>query len=86
MSQAEHVSVLLEESVAALAIKPDGIYLDGVDDVLVVEGGGVLNVPLRARAHRDNARGIAKIDFKATALDRHEEFVVEDSRFLGPSR
>ena len=29
MSQAEHVSVLLEESVAALAIKPDGSYLDG---------------------------------------------------------
>ena len=29
MSQAEHVSVLLEESVAALAINPDGIYLDG---------------------------------------------------------
>ena len=29
MSQAEHVSVLLEESVAALAIKPDGVYLDG---------------------------------------------------------
>ncbi|MEC7960583.1 MAG: 16S rRNA (cytosine(1402)-N(4))-methyltransferase, partial [Pseudomonadota bacterium] len=29
MSQAEHVSVLLEESVAALAIRPDGIYLDG---------------------------------------------------------
>ena len=29
MSQAEHVSVLLEESVAALAIKSDGIYLDG---------------------------------------------------------
>ena len=29
MSQAEHASVLLEESVAALAIKPDGIYLDG---------------------------------------------------------
>jgi 16S rRNA (cytosine1402-N4)-methyltransferase len=29
LSQAEHVSVLLEESVAALAIKPDGSYLDG---------------------------------------------------------
>ena len=29
MSQAEHVSVLLEESVSALAIKPDGTYLDG---------------------------------------------------------
>ena len=29
MSQAEHVSVLLEESVAALAIKPGGTYLDG---------------------------------------------------------
>ena len=29
MSQEEHVSVLLEESVSALAIKPDGIYLDG---------------------------------------------------------
>jgi 16S rRNA (cytosine1402-N4)-methyltransferase len=29
LSQAEHVSVLLEESVAALAIKPDGTYLDG---------------------------------------------------------
>ena len=29
MSQAEHVSVLLEESVGALAIKPDGTYLDG---------------------------------------------------------
>ena len=29
MSKAEHVSVLLEESVAALTIKPDGTYLDG---------------------------------------------------------
>lgn len=29
MRQADHVSVLLEESVAALAIKPDGTYLDG---------------------------------------------------------
>jgi 16S rRNA (cytosine1402-N4)-methyltransferase len=29
LRQAEHVSVLLEESVAALAIKPDGTYLDG---------------------------------------------------------
>ena len=29
MRQAEHVSVLLEESVAALAINPDGTYLDG---------------------------------------------------------
>jgi 16S rRNA (cytosine1402-N4)-methyltransferase len=29
LSQAEHVSVLLAESVAALAIKPDGTYLDG---------------------------------------------------------
>jgi 16S rRNA (cytosine1402-N4)-methyltransferase len=29
LSQSEHVSVLLEESVAALAIKPDGTYLDG---------------------------------------------------------
>lgn len=29
MSQEAHVSVLLEESVAALAVKPDGTYLDG---------------------------------------------------------
>ena len=64
----------------------EGIYLDGVDEVLVVEGGGVLNLPLRARAHRDNARGVAEIDFTATALDDEEEFVVEDSRFLGPSQ
>lgn len=64
----------------------EGIYLDDVEETLVVEGGGVLSLPLRARTHRDNAHGVAKIDFTATALDDETEFVVEDSRFLGPSR
>ena len=63
----------------------DGIHLDGVDDDILVDGGGVLNLPLRARAHRDHAYGIMAIEFAATALDDETVSVVEDSRFLGPT-
>ncbi len=63
----------------------EGIYLDGVDEEILVEGGGVLNLPLRARAHRDNAYGIIPIDFTATAVDDESVTMVEDSRFLGPT-
>ncbi|MEL7186751.1 MAG: cytochrome c oxidase accessory protein CcoG [Pseudomonadota bacterium] len=64
----------------------DGIRLDGVDDILVVEGGGVMNLPLRVRAPRNTARGVSRIDFTATALDGVPESVVEDSRFIGPAQ
>ena len=62
----------------------DGIELDGVDNPVVVEGGGVLSVPVRARAHRDDAYGIMTITFSAVATDDPGVAIEEDSRFLGP--
>jgi len=63
----------------------DGIELDGVADAVLVEGGGVLSLPVRARAHRDSAYGINTIHFSATATDDPNISVQEDSRFLGPT-
>ena len=63
----------------------DGIQLDGVEDEVVVSGGDVRSLPVRARAHRDNASGIMTIEFAATALDATGDSRVEDSRFLGPT-
>ena len=63
----------------------EGIHLDGVGDAILVDGGGVLSVPVRARAHRDKAFGVMKIDFIAEALDDTGDKRVEDSRFLGPT-
>jgi cytochrome c oxidase accessory protein FixG len=63
----------------------DGIYLNGIENPITVDGGGVLSVPVRARAHRDNAYGVMNIDFIAEALDDAGDRRVEDSRFLGPT-
>jgi cytochrome c oxidase accessory protein FixG len=63
----------------------EGIHLDGIGETLLVDGGGVLSVPVRARVHRDNAFGVMKIDFIAEALDDSGDRRVEDSRFLGPT-
>ncbi len=63
----------------------EGIALDGVGDTVDVPGGGVLNLPVRVRAHRDNAYGIMTIEFSVTAVDDASVSVVEDSRFLGPT-
>ena len=63
----------------------DGIALDGVPDPLVVAGGEVLSLPVRVRAHRDNAYGIMNIEFSITASDDPGVAVREDSRFLGPT-
>ena len=62
-----------------------GIHLDGVSDDVLVDGGGVLSLPVRVRLQRANARGIMKIDFIAEAMDDSGDMRVEDSRFLGPS-
>ena len=62
-----------------------GIELDGVPDIVVVEGGGVLSLPLRARAHRDNAYGIMNITFSISDVDDASLAVTENSRFLGPT-
>ena len=63
----------------------DGITLDGVSDAVTVDGGGVLSVPVRARAHRDNAYGIMTIQFTVKAIDDEDVMVAEDGRFLGPT-
>ncbi|MCH9696316.1 MAG: cytochrome c oxidase accessory protein CcoG [Gammaproteobacteria bacterium] len=75
-----------EERHFSLAVEGvDGIFLDGVDETVTVAGGGVLSLPVRARAHRDNASGVATINFIATALDDTNTNRTEDSRFLGPT-
>jgi len=63
----------------------EGIHLDGIGDAILVDGGGVLSVPVRARAQRDHAFGVMKINFIAEALDDSGDRRVEDSRFLGPT-
>ena len=63
----------------------DGISLDGAGDTVLVDGGGVLSLPVRARAHRDSAYGIMTIQFSITAVDDEGVSITEDSRFLGPT-
>ncbi|MGI9225618.1 MAG: cytochrome c oxidase accessory protein CcoG [Woeseiaceae bacterium] len=62
-----------------------GITLDGVPEVIVVAGGGVLSLPVRARAHRDNAYGIMEITFSVADVDDASLAMSETSRFLGPT-
>jgi cytochrome c oxidase accessory protein FixG len=62
----------------------DGIVLDGVADEIRVDGGGVLSLPVRARAARGTVQGVSSIDFVVTAIDDPDTSVVEDSRFIGP--
>ena len=62
-----------------------GIELDGAPGQILVEGGGVMSLPVRVRAHRDDAQGIHAIHFSATAVDDPGVHVEEDSRFLGPT-
>ncbi len=62
-----------------------GIELDGVDDEVRVDGGGVLSLPVRVRVARDDAFGISNIDFAVVATDDETVAVIEDSRFLGPT-
>jgi len=62
-----------------------GLSLDGVPDEIVVNGGGVLSLPVRARTQRDNAYGIMHITFTVTAIDDESIAMTEDSRFLGPT-
>ncbi len=63
----------------------DGIELDGVENPVLVDGGGVLSLPVRARARRDDAYGIMTITFAAVATDDPGVAIEEDSRFLGPT-
>ena len=63
----------------------DGIALDGVGETITVEGGGVLSLPVRARAPRKDSYGIMNIQFIVTAIDDEGVTVAEDSRFLGPT-
>ncbi len=63
----------------------DGIFLDGIDEAILVEGGGVLSLPVRARAPSDNSNGIMKIEFVAKATDDSGDQRIEDSRFLSPA-
>ncbi len=63
----------------------DGIELDGVENPVQVDGGGVLSLPVRARARRDDAYGIMTITFAAVATDDPGVAIEEDSRFLGPT-
>ena len=72
MSQAEHVSVLLEESVAALAIKPDGTYLDGT-----FGRGGHSRAILRSLS---NSGRLIAFDKDPQAENSAEQFS-EDPRF-----
>jgi cytochrome c oxidase accessory protein FixG len=61
------------------------LQLDGVTDRVRVEGGGVLSLPVRVRAQREEARGVNTIVFSIVALDDASVAIDEDSRFIGPT-
>jgi cytochrome c oxidase accessory protein FixG len=61
-----------------------GIALDGVEGNVTVAGGGVRALPVRVRAQRDDASGVAAITFTAIATDDENVARTEDSRFVGP--
>ena len=63
----------------------EGVTLDGVPGLVEVDAGGVLSLPVRVRAHREDAYGIMNIEFSITAADDPGVTVTEDSRFLGPT-
>jgi len=62
-----------------------GIKLDGIPAVVIVDGGSVLSLPVRARAHRDDAYGIMGITFGVADVDDASLAITADSRFLGPT-
>ncbi|MGI9236712.1 MAG: cytochrome c oxidase accessory protein CcoG [Woeseiaceae bacterium] len=62
-----------------------GIVLDGVPDNVRVAGGGVLSLPVRVRAHREDSHGVNTIVFSVEALDDASVVIEEDSRFIGPT-
>ncbi len=62
-----------------------GIELEGVSDVVAVDGGGVLSLPVRARTPAGSAYGIMDILFTVTDVDDPSVTMTEDSRFLGPT-
>ncbi len=63
----------------------EGISLDGVDDEITIAGGNIMTLPVRVRAARDNAYGIATIEFAVTAIDDNSVTAAQDSRFIGPT-
>ena len=61
-----------------------GLTLDGVPDSILVEGGGVKSLPIRARVPRNEIRGSREIAFTASATDNSGHSRVSESRFVGP--
>ncbi len=61
-----------------------GALLDGVGDSVQVEGGGILSLPVRVKARREDAHGVNTILFSVEALDDASVVIEEDSRFIGP--
>jgi cytochrome c oxidase accessory protein FixG len=64
----------------------DGVVLDGAGDSVRVEGGGILSLPVRVRANRDDVQGVNTIFFNIEALDDASVAIEEDSRFISPTR
>ena len=63
-----------------------GLALDGVPEIILVEGGGVKSLPIRARVPRNEIRGSREIAFTATPTDNSAHSRVSESRFVGPVR
>ena len=62
---------------------PVGIILDGAPEIVSVEGGGVLSLPVRVRSSAADAPGINTIEFTVVDIES-DDLIVEDSRLIGP--
>jgi polyferredoxin len=62
-----------------------GIEFDDVAEVITVDGGGVLSLPVRVRAPAGSAYGIMDVSFSVTDAEDPSITMTEDSRFLGPT-
>ena len=75
-AQFEHISVLMDETIDALAIQPDGIYMDGTF------GRGGHSGQILARL--SDAGRLQAIDQDPQAIKAAEKFA-DDSRFALPT-
>ena len=71
--QLKHLPVLLDETVSALAVKPDGIYIDGTFGC-----GGHTRALLAKLSNKGNLVGLDK---DPSSIEKARKLALEDSRF-----
>jgi cytochrome c oxidase accessory protein FixG len=60
--------------------------LNGMPELIHVEGGEVLSLPTRVRVPRSDSNGVSNITFTVESVTQSDLSITEKSRFLAPSQ